>query len=340
MIHGTADNLPLVAIALAAYEPPPAWFYEQLRSLQNQSYENFICLVCFDSPMADILARPEFQKVLTDPRFQFAQNESRLGYKLNFERCLQKALTTKAKYIGFCDQDDVWFPNKIERAVHQLEKQPRQLVYCNFRNLNSPYHVSSMDGWREEKRDIRRSRQWDIVVRNVANGCGMMFEAETIRNYSQFPKNIKHHDVWTFLVFEHMGITRPQHNPGFAYRQHAHNQIGSVKYAGHSETFKKFLRNPFAATVVPYLESYSVYRCLEEAKVCHWRTRLLFRYPDFGFFLFLQALIYLPLHPRTARSFLSRALGKMTSQLNPQLQTDTDTKTLPSNQNGFAPYDR
>jgi glycosyltransferase involved in cell wall biosynthesis len=305
----------LVAIALAAFEPNPQWFYEQLNSLYNQVHQNFICIICFDSQMDLILSDPRFADFKRDPRFQFVQNSRRLGYKLNFQKSLQLAIESKARYIAFCDQDDVWFPNKVSRALTQLEKAPHQLVFCNFRNLTSPFHVSGIDGWKEEKRDISKSRQWDLVARNIANGCSMVFDAATIAPYATFPDQIKHHDVWIALVFERLGKVTASALPGFAYRQHPENQIGSVKYRSTFKTVLCFLKNPWSATVPLFKESLEVYFGLESQGLARFRTKIFFAAPDLGFFLFLQGLVYLPLHPRTARSFFGRSMGKFFFQL-------------------------
>lgn len=48
-----------------------------------------------------------------------------VGYGRSFGRLLKAA--EEGDYWAFCDQDDVWLPEKVEWAVHWLEKQPQGL---------------------------------------------------------------------------------------------------------------------------------------------------------------------------------------------------------------------
>ncbi len=44
-------------------------------------------------------------------------NNNNIGVIKNFEILLKK---TRSKYIMFCDQDDIWFPDKISKSVNKL----------------------------------------------------------------------------------------------------------------------------------------------------------------------------------------------------------------------------
>lgn len=48
-----------------------------------------------------------------------------IGYGRSFGRLLKTA--EEGDYWAFCDQDDVWLPDKVKWAVEWLEKQPRDL---------------------------------------------------------------------------------------------------------------------------------------------------------------------------------------------------------------------
>jgi hypothetical protein len=52
----------LVAIALAAYKPKPRFFSQQLQSLVDQTHQNWVCVITFDSSMREAL-KPKHKEV-------------------------------------------------------------------------------------------------------------------------------------------------------------------------------------------------------------------------------------------------------------------------------------
>jgi glycosyltransferase involved in cell wall biosynthesis len=46
-------------------------------------------------------------------------NEQRLGWRRNF---LKSASLCTSEYIAFCDQDDIWLPDKLATVQLYLEK--------------------------------------------------------------------------------------------------------------------------------------------------------------------------------------------------------------------------
>src|SRR5687768_1758619 len=106
-----------VGIALAAYKPPTEVFEEQLKSIQDQTYTNWVCVMTFDSSLEETLASPKIAVFKKDSRFIWLENPVRLGHKKNFERAIQETLRHSVDAIACSDQDDVWYLNKIENCV-------------------------------------------------------------------------------------------------------------------------------------------------------------------------------------------------------------------------------
>jgi glycosyltransferase involved in cell wall biosynthesis len=52
---------------------------------------------------------------------QFTRNEVRLGSTQNFASCLQRC---RGDVILLTDQDDVWYPSRVERTLQVLEEHP------------------------------------------------------------------------------------------------------------------------------------------------------------------------------------------------------------------------
>ena len=71
----------------------------------------------------DDLSTDETVKVVAefvaDRRVKFRKNEKKLGVVKNFERTLQEA---RGDYVFLCDQDDIWFPEKLTVAIKNIHK--------------------------------------------------------------------------------------------------------------------------------------------------------------------------------------------------------------------------
>src|SRR5262249_12093623 len=80
----TNDN-DLIAICLASYAPPLKLFRQQIESIRNQTYRNWICVISDDGSPPETLA--EMRKIIgQDDRFRLYTSTIRLGFYHNFER--------------------------------------------------------------------------------------------------------------------------------------------------------------------------------------------------------------------------------------------------------------
>lgn len=93
----------------------------QLDSILNQTYSNIVLYIRDDGSTdstVDIINY--YQQKYTSERIKIIKdNCGNLGYVKSFLSIIRN--TDDADYYAFCDQDDFWFPNKIERAIKYLE---------------------------------------------------------------------------------------------------------------------------------------------------------------------------------------------------------------------------
>jgi glycosyltransferase involved in cell wall biosynthesis len=83
---------------------------QQLQSLSKQTRLPAALIVCDDTSSdatADIIKR--FSETAPFP-VKLVVNEQRLGWRGNF---LKSASLCASEYIAFCDQDDIWLPEKL-----------------------------------------------------------------------------------------------------------------------------------------------------------------------------------------------------------------------------------
>ncbi len=211
---------PEVGIALAAYRPDPEHFKLQLLSIQAQTFGNWICVITFDSDIVN--------PGITDSRFYFIQNKNRLGHVKNFEYASQKCLSISPdiKYIAFSDQDDIWYPKKLQTLVQTLESEPLfSGVHSNMNLLFSD--GSRSDGWEYEGRKVLALDTFDLCLRNVCTGAASLFNANLFRQFPLIPKEWKDHDHWYAALAMIHGRLIPISEPLYDYRQHSSNVIGA-----------------------------------------------------------------------------------------------------------------
>lgn len=112
-------------------------------------------------------------------------NDTNIGYNKNFEKAISLC---SGDYIALSDQDDVWFPNKIEVSYQAIRKFPD----------NQPALVSSfveeVDGnLRPIRKDIARMQEGDWrlnLTRYNAQGCTLMFNRALVKYILPFPDDI------------------------------------------------------------------------------------------------------------------------------------------------------
>ena len=106
-------------VVLAAYRPDPELFAIQLRSIRDQTRRDFRCLIGADGGQEEVRALVA-EIVGDDPRFEVIGWDDNLGFYLNFERLLM-AVPPDAAWVALSDQDDRWYPDKLERLVPLLD---------------------------------------------------------------------------------------------------------------------------------------------------------------------------------------------------------------------------
>ena len=103
------NNSTLISIALCTYNGE-RFIRQQLDSLLAQTY-NFIEIIVVDDCSNDqtVAIIKEYQ--IKHATIKFFSNTQNLGFNKNFERAISYCT---GEYIAICDQDDIWYPEKIE----------------------------------------------------------------------------------------------------------------------------------------------------------------------------------------------------------------------------------
>lgn len=215
-----------VGIALAAYQPNPVWLAEQLTSIASQTHTDWICMITLDSPLQAISSVSDLSPFMRDKRFIWVENPERLGLRSNFQKATQLLVARGVDLIAFCDQDDIWLPEKLAESVAAMRAHgPLSMVYCDAYILVEGVKHPERLHEHTIKTDGELSIAERIIQPQVSGFC-VVFDASLAKLHPTIPVECAHHDFWYSLVAAAYGGVHRIDKPLALYRQHADNTIG------------------------------------------------------------------------------------------------------------------
>jgi glycosyltransferase involved in cell wall biosynthesis len=196
---------------------------EQLRSILDQLPPDGQVIVRDDGSTDGGVARIES---LRDARVT-VERGSNLGFARSFFALLDAA-PDDADVVMLSDQDDLWLPGKIARAVERLAPlEGRPALYCSRLQLVD-----------ETLRPLALSPAWsrppvfsNALVENIAVGCTCAVNRAGLALARQKgdPGLLYFHDWWLYLVISAFGVVIADPTPTILYRQHATNAVGATQ---------------------------------------------------------------------------------------------------------------
>jgi glycosyltransferase involved in cell wall biosynthesis len=193
---------------------------EQLDSILQQLPAQGMLMVRDDG---SVDATAEIVAALKDPRVRLERGPN-LGFGPSFLRLL-RAVPSDAEMVMLSDQDDVWLPDKIQRAWDVLgPRRGRAVLYCSRMRL--------VDA---DLRVLGDSPQWprgpsfrNALVENITVGCTIALTPEALALVCRpgDDASVYFHDWWIYLVVSALGEVVIDPHPTLLYRQHGRNVIG------------------------------------------------------------------------------------------------------------------
>ncbi len=223
----TQTGKPQIAILLAVYEPRLDWLREQLESLEKQSYPNLKLYVRDDCsptvPFGEIEAC--VKGCIHAFPYEIRRNEENLGSNRTFERLTEEA---EGEYFAYCDQDDVWLPEKLAVLHQALVQDAALLAYCDMSIVDGAEKLLAQSLCQLRP---RLNYVWGAGLaetyffRNCTAGCSMLVHAGTAKEASPFPSETVC-DQWIAVIAALRGTVVFVRSPLVQYRQHGGNQTG------------------------------------------------------------------------------------------------------------------
>ena len=224
----------MIDILLATYNGEK-YLDLQIFSLVNQTYRDW-CLYIHDDGSTDKTVEVIKKWVEKDSRIKFIDDDVKhLGPGNNFIHLIP---FVKNEFVCFCDQDDFWFENKLEKYVEKMSKMDNSIPQCK---LFSAYvwNTNKITPLINEYSPNLSS----LLFTGGTQGCSMVFNRRLVDYLLPFVgKNIYLHDYLIAFVATLFGTYGYEIDKLMLYRQHSNNVTGHLPK---SKT-EKILKSIFA----------------------------------------------------------------------------------------------
>lgn len=244
----------MIAILLSTYNGQK-YLKEQLDSILKQSYSSWKLFIRDDGSIDKTnLIISEYVKQFSDKIFLDHTVVGNIGAGRSFMTLLRNV---DADYYMFCDQDDVWMENKIEKSFNKISELERENgaempigVFTDLTVVDSNGNIIMESLWTGDNRHPEYTKnfykQW--TNRHASYGCTMIFNRAAkflVLPYRQF-KNVQGgHDNWVEYHLINGGIYDYLRESTIYYRQHSCNVVGINRGFSYKKELLKFLKKPW-----------------------------------------------------------------------------------------------
>jgi glycosyltransferase involved in cell wall biosynthesis len=234
-----------VAILLCTYNGA-RFLPAQLSSFGDQTWRDWRLFASDDGSKDETQAiLSQYEKRLGSARVQI-RSGPRQGFVINFLSLVCDP-TIEADYFAYSDQDDIWEPEKLARAVDVLQQIPAHIpaVFGSRTRLidddGRDVGVSPLFPYKPEFRNA--------LVQSIAGGNTMVLNAAAREHLiaGGARLDLPGHDWWTYLVTTAVGgQVHYEPTPLVKYRVHPGNIMGSnAGVANHAHRLHMVARGRF-----------------------------------------------------------------------------------------------
>lgn len=222
----------MIEILLATYNGA-AFLAELLSSLETQSYPNWTLVVRDDGSCDSTLAILAQWSVANPSRLKLVESGgNRLGAAGSFSALLQQA---NADYVAFCDQDDVWKPERLAVAMAAMREAEGTwplapvLVHSDLEVVDRRLKTVSPSLWRYHRAHPHYEDPVRVALRNSVTGCTVTMNRRLVELVTPLPTGALMHDWWVAITASAFGKVIPVNCALVRYRQHEANEVGAQR---------------------------------------------------------------------------------------------------------------
>ena len=212
---------------MAAYNGR-AWLQEQINSILNQKAVDITLFISTDTS-SDGTEEWIDKFIKRESKVQVLPHGHRFGSAAsNFFRLIRDVDFSDFDYIAFSDQDDIWHPDKLSRAIEMLKK-------TNSDGYSGNVTAFWPDGRQKLIDKAQPQTEWDYLFESAGPGCTFVmpqklaFEVQKfVRTNKEAMSSVWIHDWFIYAFARSHGYQwYIDKYPSMLYRQHGNNQIGT-----------------------------------------------------------------------------------------------------------------
>lgn len=113
--------MPKVSVLTPIYNTNPQHLRDAVESILNQTFTDFEFLILNDSPKNKEIEKIVKDYAKRDARVKYYKNDVNLGISDSRNKLLDLAC---GEYVAIFDHDDISLPNRLEKEVNYLDKNP------------------------------------------------------------------------------------------------------------------------------------------------------------------------------------------------------------------------
>jgi glycosyltransferase involved in cell wall biosynthesis len=181
---------PLISIVMCTYNGEK-YLRKQLDSIINQTYKPIELIIVDDCSSDETSVILEEYKASHD-YIEFYINEKNLGFNKNFERGL--SLTT-GSYIAISDQDDIWYPEKLEQLYPHIG--PNLLIFSNSELIDEKDNLLGRQLLGELALSLLSYRS--VLIYNFVTGHTILMKRDLLQLALPFPHD-GYYDWWLGFI--------------------------------------------------------------------------------------------------------------------------------------------
>lgn len=226
-----------VAILMATYNGEK-YLAQQIDSILDQTCKDWTLYVQ-DDLSTDHTMDVLLSYAARDSRVQIVENNEKHGARDNFMSLL---LRVSADYYMLSDQDDVWFPKKVELLLQRIQKveasadhQVPVLIASDLTVVDENLQELAPSLWEQFCTAPALIHTLDMLgVHNSVTGCTTIFNEGVKQAALPIPPQAVMHDWWLALATLKAGgrLDYLEQSVGL-YRQHGRNVLGSEDLQHH-----------------------------------------------------------------------------------------------------------
>lgn len=257
-----------VSVLMSVYQPNPDYFRQQLESLNRQTYEDVELLIWNDCP-GEPVDRELVYRTVTHFPVTFFEEGRNLGYIGAFGELSKRA---GGEYLSYCDQDDVWLPDKISVCIQAIREHNAVAAVCDRSLMDGDGNVFCQSVRRESKAKSVTWRTGEDITMQAAffsycTGMTLIARRDLVQRFLPFVPILPHDQQLAFLLSGAGSIAYVE-KPMVKHRRYGTNASGMLAGVGKKQDYYDTRCKPVSELLDRYQKLYPKDARIDQMRAC------------------------------------------------------------------------